>query len=248
MNNNTLTKSGVLNKKEISSFKFLLIKSKLSENIKKISVQLGLKSYSKFNFNDLKIPDSKLALLAIEEANDIYNPVLLKHCYRTFFWSAGIAISERIKTDNELLFISSILHDSGLTDKHNHICSKQCFANYGGDYAKKFVIKNGAPINKANIIKKAIDMHLYPNVDINKFGNEPYLLAKGATMDVIGSHHFQLPNKFITDTHKNYPRINFKKDIIQTIETLNHKENTRANILYTMGFDKLANKNILDTY
>ena len=106
MNNNTLTKSGVLNKKEISSFKFLLINSKLSENIKKISVQLGLKSYSKFNFNDLKIPDSKLALLAIEEANDIYNPIFLKHCYRTFFWSAGIAISEGIKqTMNSYLYL-----------------------------------------------------------------------------------------------------------------------------------------------
>lgn len=90
-------------------------------------------------------------------------------------------------------------------------------------------------------------MHLYPNVDKKKFGNESYLLAKGATMDVIGIHHFQLPNQFINTTHKNYPRINFKEDIIQTIESITHKENTRANVLYKMGFNKLATKNILDT-
>jgi hypothetical protein len=243
---NTHKGLGVLSSSEISSFKFSLMKSKINENIKKITNRLGFNSYAEFNFDDLKIPDSKLSLLAIEEANDIYNPILLKHCYRTFFWSAGIAISEGIKTDNELLFISSILHDAGLTDKHNHICSKQCFANYGGNYAKGFVLEHGASSNKANLIKEAIDMHLYPNVDKNKFGNEAYLLSKGATMDVIGSHHFQLPNKFIKTIHKNYHRINFKEDIIQTIETLNHKENTRADILYKMGFHKLANKNILD--
>ncbi len=244
---NNYTELGILNKSEISKFKILLIKSSLNENIKRILTQIGLNSYVKFNFNHVKIPNSKLALLAIEEANDIYNPILLKHCYRTFFWGVGIAISEGIRIDNELLFISSILHDSGLTDKHNHICSQQCFANYGGDYAKKFVLENGMNINNANIIKKAIDMHLYPSVDKVKFGNEAYLLSKGANMDVIGSHYFQLPNEFIKTTHKKYSRIDFKEDIIETIEKLKHKENTRADILYKMGFNKLANKNILDT-
>ena len=244
---NSLTELGILNKKEISKFKISLIKSNLNENIKKILSQIGLKNYVKFNFNDLKIPDSKLALLAIEEANDIYNPILLKHCYRTFFWSAGIAISEGIKTDNELLFISSILHDSGLTNKYNHICNHQCFANYGGDHAKDFGLKNGMNINNANLIKKAIDLHLYPNVDKVKYGSEAYLLSKGAGMDVIGSHYFQLPYEFIKTTQYIYSRTDFKKDIIQTIEKLNHKENTRADILYKMGFNKLANKNILDS-
>lgn len=238
---------GILNKKEISKLKISLIKSGINENIKKIMAQIGLNSYTKFNFNDIKIPDSKLTFLAIEEANDIYNPILLKHCYRTFFWSAGIAISEGLKIDNELLFISSILHDSGLTDKHNHICSQQCFANYGGDYAKKFGLKNGMSINNANALKKAIDMHLYPNVNKTKFGNEAYLLSKGAGMDVIGSHYFQLPNEFIKTTHKNYSRVGFKEDILQTIEKLKHKEKTRADIMSKIGFGKLARKNILDT-
>lgn len=244
---NNLTELGILNKKEISQFKISLIKSGINESVKKIMTQIGLNTYAKFNFNDIKIPDSKLAFLTIEEANDIYNPILLKHCYRTFFWSAGIAISEGVKTDNELLFISSILHDSGLTDKHNHICSQQCFANYGGDFAKKNVLKNGMNLNNANVIKKAIDMHLYPSVNKAKFGNEAYLLSKGAGMDVIGAHYFQLPIEFIKTTHKNYSRIGYKEDILQTIEKLKHKKNTRADILKKMGFNKLANKNKLDT-
>lgn len=245
---NNLAELGILNKKEISKFKLSLIKSGINENIRKITTQIGLNTFLKFNFNDVKIPDSKMVFLAIEEANDIYNPILLKHCYRTFFWSSGIALSEGIKTDNELLFIASILHDSGLTDKHNHCCSQQCFANYGGNYAKEFVVKNGMNMNDANVIKKAIDMHLYPSVSRAKFGNEAYLLSKGAGMDVVGSHYFQLPNEFIRTTHNNYSRIDFKEDILRTIKKLKHKENTRADIMSKMGFDKLANKNILDTH
>ncbi|WP_397386139.1 HD domain-containing protein [Paenimyroides ceti] len=39
--------------------------------------------------------------------------ILFYHSYRTYFWSAGFALSEKLNIDNELLFVSSILHDIG---------------------------------------------------------------------------------------------------------------------------------------
>ncbi|RKF04148.1 hypothetical protein C8N26_0809 [Tenacibaculum lutimaris] len=236
----------VLNRKEVQQFKKLLITSKLKETYAKFLYKTGIKSKLDFDINTIGIPDSKLSKLALEEANELCNPILLYHSYRTFFWSAGIALSEKLHYDKELLFVSSMLHDIGLTDSHNHVCSQQCFANYGGSYADDFVKKNGTE-NKATIIKTAIDMHLYPSVDKKKFGNEAYLLSKGAAMDVIGSHCFQVPTPFIKEVHKTYHRNGFKKDIIETMETLNHKENTRADILYKMGFASMASKNILDS-
>ena len=236
----------VLNRKEIQQFKKLLITSKLKENYTKLLYKIGIKSKIQFDLGAIEIPDSKLSKLALEEADKLCNPILLYHSYRTFFWSAGIALSERLHYDQELLFVSSMLHDIGLTDTHNHICSQQCFANYGGTYANEFVKKNDTE-SKASIIKTAIDMHLYPAVDKKKFSNEAYLLSKGASMDVIGSHYFQVPDPFIKDVHKTYHRNGFKEDIIETMETLNHKECTRADILYKMGFASMASKNILDS-
>lgn len=236
----------VLNKKEVQQFKKLLITSKLKESYTKILYKIGIKSKIKFDINAIEIPDSKLSKLALEEANELCNPILLYHSYRTFFWAAGIAISEQLHFDEELLFVSSMLHDIGLTDSHNHICSNQCFANYGGSFANEFVKKNDSQ-NKASTIKTAIDMHLYPTVDKKKFGNEAYLLSRGAAMDVIGSYYFQVPAFFIKDVHKTYHRNGFKEDIIKTMKTLNHKENTRADILYKMGFAAMASKNILES-
>lgn len=238
---------GVLKKKEISSFKRGLISAKLGENKNKLFNWLGIKSYREIDFKQIDIPDSKIAALAIEEANDLYSPSLLKHCYRTYFFSAGLAISQNLKTDIEFLFTTSILHDIGLTDKHNHACSQQCFAIYGGDFIKEFALKNGIDELKATKMQTAIDMHLNPYVNRKKFGNEAYLLSKGAAMDVVGAHTFQLNHNFIHKVHQEFPRTHFKEDILNTMTLLNHKENTRANILFKMGFKKLAANNKLNS-
>ncbi|WP_312554596.1 HD domain-containing protein [Empedobacter brevis] len=241
-----IPKSGILSKNEIQKFKLMLISSKLKENISKIMTTLNIKEYAKFDFNDIPIPDSSISKKAIEEAQESFNPILLYHSYRTYFWSAGFALSEKLKVDSELLFVSSLLHDIGLAENHNHICSKQCFANYGGDFSKNFCKKNGLEEKKSTIIKQAIDMHLNPIIDRNKYGNETYLLSKGAAMDVIGASKFQFSKKFILDVDKSYSRKGFKEDIINTMESFHHKEGTRADILYKMGFSKMASKNSLD--
>lgn len=244
--NNKYNSLGILKSREISNFKLSLITSKLNENKNKIFTFLGVNTYHKIDFEHIKIPDSKLAGLAIEEANDVYNPSLLKHCYRTYFFSSGLAFSQNLKIDAEFLFITSILHDIGLTEKHNHICSKQCFATYGGSFIKEFAENNGVNQRKSNNMQTAVDMHLNPYVDPKTFGNEAYFLSKGAAMDVIGAHSFQLSPNFIKDVHKKFPRTNFKEAILGTMNSLNHREDTRADILFKMGFQKLASNNKLD--
>ncbi|SEC31530.1 hypothetical protein SAMN04489761_2655 [Tenacibaculum sp. MAR_2009_124] len=237
---------GILNNKEILRFKFSLITSKIGENKNKLLHKLGLKSYFGTDFENISIPDSKIVRLAIEEANDLYNFSLLKHCYRTYFFSAGIALSQNLKIDKEFLCTTSILHDIGLTDKHNHVCDKQCFAVHSGSFTKELALNNGVGKIRANNMKTSIDMHLNPYVNRKKFGNEAYVLSKGAAMDVIGAHSFQLSPGFIHDVHKKYPRVNFKENILKTMTLLNHKEKTRADTLFKMGFQKLASNNDLD--
>lgn len=238
--------SGILSKSEVQKFKIMLIQSKLQENVNRLMTMLHIKYYSQFNLADIRIPDSVLSKRAMEEVQDICHPILLYHSYRTYFWSAGFALSEKLKVDSELLFVSSLLHDIGLTEKHHHICSKKCFANHGGDFSKEFSLKNGLKEQQANIIKQAIDMHLNPIVDKKKYGNEAYTLSKGAAMDVIGANRFQFSKKFVSEVHRFYSREGFKEDIISTMENFHHKEGTRADIMYKMGFAKMANKNPLD--
>ncbi|AGA78860.1 hypothetical protein [Echinicola vietnamensis] len=238
---------GILNSREVSQFKRALLTAKLTENKDRLLTWLGIKSYREADIAHIGIPDSKLATLAIEEANDVYSPSLLKHCYRTYFFSAGLALAQGLKVDEEFLFTTSILHDIGLTEKHQHVCSKQCFAVYGGHHVKDFALKNGTDTLKASKMQTAVDLHLNPHVDRATFGNEAYLLSKGAAMDVIGAHTFQLPLTFIKAIHKRYDRTGFREAILETMTSLDHREKTRADILFKMGFQKLTAKNKLDT-
>lgn len=234
---------GILSKGETQKFKLMLIQSKLQENVNRIMLSFNLKNYTKTDFKDIVVPDSAIAKRAIEEAREYCNPILFSHSYRTYFWSSGFASSENLKVDAELLFISSLLHDIGLTDKHHHVCSKQCFANYGGAFSQQFCLENNLDPKKASAVKQAIDLHLNPIVNKDKYGNEAYSLSKGAAMDVIGANRFQLSKKYIDDVNRHYSRQGFKEDILNTMENFSHKEGTRADILYRMGFAKMANKN-----
>lgn len=237
---------GILDSKAISTFKGSLVTSTLKENSNKFLKWMGLKSYPTIDFSTISIPDSQLAKRAIEEANELYTPSLLKHCYRTYFFSLGLAKSQTKKVDEEFLFTTSILHDIGLTDKHNHVCSEKCFAVFGGDFVKDFATKQGVDQIKAHQMQVAVEMHLDPTVPSNVYGNEAHFLSKGAAMDVIGAHSFQLSDTFIDSVHHLFPRAQFKENILKTMTELNHKPHTRADILFKMGFQKLASKNRLD--
>lgn len=238
-----LPASGILSKSEIQKFKLMLIQSKFQENINKIMSSINLKHYAKTDFKNIVVPDSTIAKKTVEEAREYCNPILFSHSYRTYFWSSGFALSENLKVDAELLFISSLLHDIGLTDKHNHVCSKKCFANYGGAFSQQFCLENNLDQKKASAVKQAIDLHLNPIIDKVKYGNEAYSLSKGAAMDVIGANSFQFSKKYIEDVNRHYSRQGFKEDILNTMENFSHKEGTRADILYRMGFAKMADKN-----
>lgn len=238
-------KLGILNPQQVRNFKVLLVQSKLQETINKWMKYLHFKHYKTFDIKDIIVPDSVLARLALEEAKDTFDSVLFYHSFRTYFWSAGFAKAEGLLIDSELLFISAILHDIGLSKDHNHICSSQCFAMYGGSYSQEFCLKNGVEYSKATIVKQAIDLHLNPIVDKKKYGNEAYTLSKGAAMDVIGANAFEFPIQFISQVNNTFIRDGFKEDIIDSMKNLKHQSQTRADILYKMGFASMAQNNKL---
>ena len=241
-----IPENGILSKSQTGTFKRMLIRAKIQENLHKLFKKLGLKTYKGFSLENIRVPDSNIAKMAVERVMDESNEMLFNHCFRSFYWSAGFSLSEGLHIDEELLFVSSILHDIGLTDKHNHVCSSQCFASYGGVYAEDFLIQNEFDNQRAKLARNIIALHLNPLVDKNIHGNEAYCLSKGVIMDVIGANSFQLDKSFLQGVIRKYKRTHFIDEITRTMEEFNHKKNTRAEILYNMGFDKLARKNALE--
>ena len=61
-------------------------------------------------------PQTPAATAALSVAARFYSPALLNHCVRSYLWGATYAAAHGIAFDDELFYVSAMLHDIGLTD------------------------------------------------------------------------------------------------------------------------------------
>ena len=63
----------------------------------------------------ITIPDSKLAREATEVVRDTENSLLFNHSSRVYYFAAVTGKRKRLTFDPELLYVSAMFHDMGLT-------------------------------------------------------------------------------------------------------------------------------------
>ncbi len=61
-------------------------------------------------------PQTPAAKAALSVATRFYSPALLNHCVRSYLWGAAYAGAHAIAFDDELYYVSAMLHDIALTD------------------------------------------------------------------------------------------------------------------------------------
>jgi hypothetical protein len=200
----------------------------------------------KYQESDLKLPDSKLVKQTIEFLKDTHQDFLINHCYRTYVFGNVLGNNEKIDYDKELFAIASLLHDVGLTKKHQFKHSTcNCFAIEGAIEAGIFLDNQGIEKDKTKIIQDAISLHL--NVKVPSSLPEAYLLNKGAGIDVIGQNLIRFDAEFIEKTITEYPRLNFKAEIHQLMkEQCKYRQQSRISFLYQNGFSSLIKKSKFD--
>lgn len=196
----------------------------------------------KYQESDLELPDSKLVKQTIEFLKDTHQDFLINHCYRTYAFGNVIGNNESINFDKELFAVASLLHDVGLTKKHQFKHSNcNCFAIEGAIEAGFFLDSQNVEKSKTKIIQNAISLHL--NVKVPSSFPEAYLLNKGAVVDVIGQNLARFDSEFIEKTITEYPRLNFKSEMHQLMkEQCKTRPQSRISFLYQNGFSSLLKK------
>src|ERR1700693_1728522 len=63
----------------------------------------------------IRIPDSALAQKAMDLAFRVSPTVVWTHVVRTFVFGALVGHAQKLRYDEELFFLASVLHDLGLT-------------------------------------------------------------------------------------------------------------------------------------
>jgi hypothetical protein len=154
----------------------------------------------------IRIPDSKLASEATELARESSSPMLFNHVMRSYFFGELIARGRGLEHDPELVFISTVLHDLGLTERFR---GPFRFEVDGANAAREFLKSHGVPPEKTALVWDAIALHTSPGIALHK-EPEVVVAAIGIGIDVPGFGADELPPGTLDLVVAAYPRLRFK--------------------------------------
>ncbi|HYY30435.1 MAG TPA: hypothetical protein VE860_21035 [Chthoniobacterales bacterium] len=155
---------------------------------------------------DIKVPDSSIVRQAEQLARSVSNDTLFNHVMRCYWFGELFAQREGKKVDSELMFLSSVLHDLGLTD---HASGPHRFEIEGASAARTFLVQQGVSSDQAQKVWDNIALHVW---DVNLFRDDTSrLMQLGLAYDVAGVADAQLDHVDVAEVVRRYPRLNFKR-------------------------------------
>ena len=160
-------------------------------------------------------PQTPAATAALSVATRFYSPALLNHCARSYLWGATYASAHGIAFDDELLYVSAMLHDIGLTDGFDS--HRVPFEEAGGDLAWVFGVAAGWPADRAARATEIIVLHMRDDVS-STADPESHLLQVATAWDVVGRRPEEFPLKARAEILARYPRQGFGGEFLACFE------------------------------
>jgi HD domain len=177
------------------------------------------------NFTEWSLPDSKLTKKATQLVADVSPEFLYNHCMRTYLFSEALGQRDSLKYDRELLYLSALMHDLGLTKSFT---GEQRFEVDGADAARAFVLKHGLSEEKAEIVWDAIALHTSIGIASRK-QPEIALVHVAAGMDAFGLRLQDITPESVEKILEAYPRLGFNQSVTDLfIENIKGKPHVAA--------------------
>jgi hypothetical protein len=160
-------------------------------------------------------PQTPAATAALTVAARFYSPALLNHCVRSYLWGAMYASAHGVTFDDELLYVSAILHDIGLTDPFDS--HRIPFEDAGGNLAWVFGLAAGWPADRAARAEEIIVLHMRDDVS-STADPESHLLQVATSWDVSGRRAEEFPTEARAEVLARYPREGFGSEFLACFE------------------------------
>ena len=155
---------------------------------------------------EIKAPDSSIARQAEDLARAHSSDVLFNHVMRCYWFAELFAQKEGTRVDSEMIFLSAVLHDLGLTDL---AAGPHRFEVEGAGAARNFLVERGLVGGPRQKVWDNIALHTW---DLNQFrGDTSRLMQLGLAYDVSGVAGAQLDPADVAEVVRRYPRLNFKR-------------------------------------
>jgi hypothetical protein len=144
-------------------------------------------------------PDSRVARAAVEAAAT-QGPVLTGHGYRTWILGSALAAVDGITVDPELLFVTGLLHDSGMATE----VVGEDFTRRSGDTILAAFEDAGEPPERASAAADAAVAHATPGLTAAENPIGHYVQA-GALADLAGLRMWDLPRGILRASYLAHP-------------------------------------------
>ena len=137
----------------------------------------------------ITVVDTSLVRDAIDLARSSSEPYLFNHVMRS--WLFGVLLSENMDPapDPEILAVSTVLHDLGLTDGHT---AEDRFEVDGANAARAFLKDRGISKHQIQLVWDAIALHTTRSIALHK-EPEVAMTHSGIAVDAIGAGLDQIP-------------------------------------------------------
>jgi hypothetical protein len=157
-------------------------------------------------------PDSRIARDAAELARDASSDVLFHHVMRSYYFGEKRAAAEFASYDREVVLLSLVLHDLGLTD---HARGPRRFEIEGADVARQFATSHGLAEEKAWLVWDNIALH---PLDLNLYKQpEARAVEWGIWADVLGWELDMLGRDAVAEIVAAFPRLGFKRELLRLL-------------------------------
>ena len=155
----------------------------------------------------IEVVDTPMVHDAIELARDSSEPYLFNHAMRSWLFSVLIAEGAKPAPDPELLAVSAILHDLGLTDRY---AAQERFEVDSANAARSFLKERGIPAKRIKLVWDAIALHTTRSIALHK-EPEVAMTHSGIAVDVTGAGLDRIPPNKAQAILVEFPRLSFKK-------------------------------------
>ncbi|XXX80843.1 HD domain-containing protein [Sorangium sp. So ce134] len=155
----------------------------------------------------IRAPDTRLALDATELAREASEPYLFHHAMRSYYFGELVRRRRDLACDRELLYVSAVLHDLGLTER---FAGPERFEVDGANAARAFVEARGVPRARSALVWDAIALHTTLGIAPHK-EPEVALTHLGISVDYGGFGLEELPGQAVEEILRAYPRLEMKR-------------------------------------
>lgn len=169
------------------------------------------------NLSQWNLPDSDICSAAWQLTFDVTPDFVANHCARSYLFGRELAAANGLRSgvdyDDELVFLSCLLHDLGVTD---YGAGDQRFEVDGADAAVRFLREHGLPEDSTTTVWQSIALHTSVGL-ADRFGPEQSVAHLGISLDINGLEKDRLSPGFAERVHGAWPRHDVGYALAETI-------------------------------